>query len=66
MHVARRIEEVQAEKVRAKILRASFGKLLERNTAGVRSNDCAGPAMLLDLLVQAAFDFEVLDDCFDD
>ena len=66
MHIARRIEEVHAEKVRAKIFRASFGKLLEWNTAGVRSNDRAGPALLLDLLVQAAFDFEVLDDCFDD
>ncbi len=66
MHVARRIKEVQPQKVRAKIFRASFGKLLERNSAGVRSNDCAGPAMLFNLFVKLALDCQILDDGFDD
>src|SRR5438105_15602805 len=66
MHVTRRIEKMHAEKVGAKILRASLGELFERNAAGVRSDDGSRPAMLLDLFVQAAFDFEILDYRFDD
>ena len=65
MHVTRRIEKMHAEKVGAKILRASLGELFERNAAGVRSDDRSQPALLLDLFVEAAFDFEILDYRFD-
>ena len=35
VHVARRIEEVHAEEVGAKIFRATFGEVLQRNATGV-------------------------------
>ncbi len=66
VHVARRIEEVHAQKVRAKIFRASLGQLVKGNAAGVRSNDGARLPVLLDFFVKASFDFKVLDHCFND
>ena len=66
MHVSRRIEEVHAEEVRPKIFRPSFSELAQRDTAGVGSNDRAWLPILLDSFVQAAFDFKVLDNGFND
>src|SRR5262249_46256591 len=66
VHVARWIEEVHAQKVLAKIFRASVGKLMKRNAAGVRGDDGTLAAMLFHLFEQVALDVEILDDRLDD
>jgi hypothetical protein len=65
MHVPRRIKEVHAEKVRAKIFRAPFGQKLSGmplvfEATTLRAGDAA------QLFRKSAFDVEVLDHCFDD
>src|SRR5436190_21330565 len=66
MHVTRRIEEVNTQKVRAKILRSARGKLFQRNAAGIRGDHRSRAPVLLDFFVEAAFNVETLDDRFND
>ena len=65
-HVARRIEEVGTEPGAAEVLGKSFSDFRYRQAAGIGSDDDAGLADCFDLLEEAALDFEVLDDRFDD
>ena len=66
MQIARRIEEVRAEKMLAEFGRIAFGDLRQRNAAGVGGDDGAGRAMRDHPVVERALDGEVFGDGFDD
>ena len=66
VQVARRIEEVRAEEVRAELFREAFGDLSDGDAARVRGDDRARPPELLHALEEPALDLKVLDDGLDD
>ncbi len=66
VQVARRIEEVGAEKVMAELGIEAVGDLGERNAAGVGGEDGAGGAEGGDALPEGALDFEILGDGLND
>jgi hypothetical protein len=64
--VARRVEEMRAEPVRAEVVAAAFRELRDRNPRGVRRDDRARTADGVDLFEQRALDVELFDDRFHD
>ena len=66
MQIARRIEEVRAEKVLAKFAGEPFGDGGQRNAAGVGGEDALRRAQARDLARKVALDLQIFCDGFDD
>ncbi len=66
MQVARRIEEVGAQKMLPELAIEAFGDLGEWNAAGVGGDNRSGRAYRRHAMPQGAFDFEILGHRFDD
>src|SRR5262249_33127211 len=61
MQIARRVEEVRAQKPAAEVVGTPFGEAVERNARSVRRDDGLGAQMWFDAFVERTLDFEVLD-----